>query len=304
MIDLLHCPTCGASSSEATCVLTSKKIRLGRRSHEGKWFPSRLIRCRCSHGFLNPQPSFDELSGLYDDDYFGVAPPPIGEELDKWMAWAHQGDRMDGVRIKPGGRFLDIGCGRGLLVAAMARVGMEAEGLEPSKYAAARAREAGLNIRCALLHEVGYPPGRFDAISMYHVLEHTDDPLQVLRECRRILKPGGELVVGVPNFDSLVFALVKSTWNGLQLPTHLQHFTPASIRIMAESAGFVVESMRTDSTKDVVAAELANWLRFRFLLPRRLTLRSKLIGLWASRLARRGNASGRGEAICIRLIAP
>jgi SAM-dependent methyltransferase len=210
---------------------------------------------------------------------------------------------MDHVRINAGGRFLDIGCGRGFLVAGMARVGMEAEGLEPSESAAARAREAGLNVTCGLLHEVGYPTRRFDAISIYHVLEHTEQPLEILRECRRILKPGGELVVGVPNFDSLVFALVKSTWTGLQLPTHLQHFTPASIRMIAESAGFTVESMLTDSTKEGVAGELAIWLRRRFLLPQRLTLRSGLLGLWSSRLARRGKASGRGEGMLVHLTA-
>ena len=160
-----------------------------------------------------------------------------------------------------------------------------------------------MNVKCALLEEAGYPAESFDAISMFHVLEHTDQPRDVLRECRRILKPRAELVIGVPNFDSLVFSLVRSTWSGLQLPTHLQHFTPASIRFLAESAGFVVESMLTDSTGDGVAGELAEWLRFRVFLPRRLTLRSKLLGLWAERLARRGKATGRGEGILVHLIA-
>ena len=138
MIDLRDCPVCGAPASEATCVLTSGRVRLGRPSHDGEPFPSRVVRCRCSHGFLNPQPTFGELSRLYDDDYHGTSAPPAGEELDAWMAQAHRGDRMDHVRIRPGGRFLDIGCGRGLLVASMARVGMEAEGLEPSHHAAVR----------------------------------------------------------------------------------------------------------------------------------------------------------------------
>ena len=181
---------------------------------------------------------------------------------------------------------------------------MEAEGIDPSEFAATRARQAGLNVRCGLLQEAAYPTARFDAISMYHVLEHTDKPLEILRECRRILKPGGELVVAVPNFSSLVFALTKSTWIGLQLPTHLQHFSPASLRLVAEATGFRVDSMVTDSTTEGIVNELANWLRYRYLVPKRLTLRLKVLDTWASRLVRRGMESDRGEAIRIHLVAP
>ena len=189
-------------------------------------------------------------------------------------------------------------------MAGMARVGMEAEGIDPSEFAVSAAREAGLNVRRGILQEAAYPTARFDVITMCQVLEHTDNPLEILGECRRILKPGGELVVGVPNFDSLVFALVKSSWIGLQLPTHLQHFSPTSLRLVAESAGFIVESISTNSTKEGIASELATWLRRRCLLPKRLTLGSKPISQWASRLARRGVESSRGESIRIDLIAP
>jgi 2-polyprenyl-3-methyl-5-hydroxy-6-metoxy-1,4-benzoquinol methylase len=245
-----------------------------------------------------------ELIPLYDADYRGFTGAPIGEEFEAWFARAYQGDRLDGVLITPGGRFLDVGCGGGFLVAGMGRVGMDAEGIDPSEFTTSRAREMGLNVRCGLLHEANYPAGRFDAISMYHVLEHTDAPVEVLRECRRILKPSGELVVAVPNFDSLVFSIVKSTWVGLQLPTHLQHFSPASLRTVVESAGFVVETITTDSTRESVASELANWLRHRFLLPRRLTMGSKPLERWASRIVERTQGSDRGEVIYTRLIAP
>jgi 2-polyprenyl-3-methyl-5-hydroxy-6-metoxy-1,4-benzoquinol methylase len=298
MVHLRHCPACGAPSSDATCVLASG------RSYEGRPFTSRIFRCRCGHGFLNPQPTFVELIAFYDDDYHGFVFPTNKEEFETWLSQVRQGDRLNHVRIKPGGRFLDIGCGGGLMVAGMARVGMEAEGLEPSQFAASRAREAGLNVRCGLLHEVAYPAERFDAISISHVLEHIEDPREILRECRRILKPGGELVIGVPNFDSLVFALVHKSWIGLQLPTHLHHFSVNSLRMLAESTGFIVESVETNSTKEAVVYELATWLRQRLLLPKRLTVRSKLLGHWASRLARRGEANGRGEVILMHLVAP
>jgi predicted SAM-dependent methyltransferase len=187
------------------------------------------------------------------------------------------------------------------MVAAMAHLGMDSEGVEPSRYAATKATEAGFKVTCGLLHDAAFPDASFDAVSMFHVLEHTPQPIEVLRECRRILKPGGELVIGVPNFDSLVFALVGKGWVGLQLPSHVQHFTPNSLRDAAVRAGLTVGMIETESFPEHVEGELTNWLRRRFFVPGRLTTRTRVLRGISARLARKGEATHRGESVVAHL---
>ncbi len=275
------------------------------RTYEGIPYTSRVVRCPCGHCFLNPSPDGGELLSFYDDDYHCYTTSPNeAERIGHWLEQRRVGDRFNHVPIVVGGRFLDVGCGSGDMVAAMGRLGMESEGVEPSRYAATKAAEAGLKVTCALLHDAAFPDASFDAVSMFHVLEHTPQPVDVLRECRRILKPGGELVIGVPNFDSLVFALVGDGWIGLQLPSHVQHFSTSSLRVAAERAGLAVGSIETESFPEHVEGELMNWFRRRFFIPRRLTKRTRVLRGISAHLARKGETTNRGESIVAHLFAP
>jgi SAM-dependent methyltransferase len=299
MHELSGCPVCDAPASGATARLKAD------RTYEGKPHQSLIVRCLCGHFFLNPVPAGDELLSFYDDDYHCYSSAPNeGERIDQWIEKRRRGDRFNHVPIVPGGRFLDVGCGSGDMVAAMARLGMQSEGVEPSRYAATKATEAGLKVTCGLLHDAAFPNAAFDAVSMFHVLEHTPDPIEVLLECRRILKPGGELVIGVPNFDSLVFGLVGSGWIGLQLPSHVQHFTMESLSIAAKRAEFTVGPIETESFAEHVEGEQANWLRRRFYIPRRLVTRTGILRGVSAHLARKGEATHRGESIVAHLFAP
>jgi SAM-dependent methyltransferase len=294
--ELAECPVCGAPTAGAACVLEAVE------TYEGGRFPTRLVQCGCGHVFSNPQPSWDELKSFYDDDYHCFAEhPPDAARVERWIAARYDGRRFNHAAVVPGGRFLDVGCGTGDMVAAMQRLGMEAEGVEPSRFAAEQARAAGLAVFCGTLHEAGFAGERFDSVSMIHVLEHTPDPVAVLRECRRILKPGGELVVGVPNFASLAFAVVGRSWVGLQLPTHLQHFRPASIVCAAERAGLAVSALATESLDGSVEMELVKWLRRRLFIPARLLLATRVLRPLAAYLTSKGHASDRGEAIVVHL---
>jgi SAM-dependent methyltransferase len=299
MHELSSCPACDAPTSGATVCFTAA------RTYEGKPYSSRVVRCRCGHCFLNPSPDGGELLSFYDDDYHCyTTSPDEAERIGRWIEQRRRGDRFNHVPIVVGGRFLDVGCGSGDMVAAMARLGMESEGVEPSRYAAAKATEAGLRVTCGLLQDAAFPDASFDAVSMFHVLEHTLNPVEVLRECRRILKPGGELVIGVPNFDSLVFALVGKGWIGLQLPSHVQHFSTNSMRVAAKRAGLAVGPIETESFPEHVEGELANWLRRTFFVPRRITTRTGVLRSVSAHLARKGETTHRGESIVAHLFAP
>jgi len=299
MHEVIRCPVCDEPASSAACVFTATP-----RTFAGKPFSIRLVRCRCTHVFLNPSPSWEELLDFYDDDYHCFTTSAAeAERIERWIEQRRRDGRFNHVPIVPEGRYLDIGCGTGDMVAAMARLGMEAEGVEPSRYAVEKATEAGLKVTHGQLHEAAYPAASFDAISMFHVLEHTPDPVGVLRECRRILKPAGEIVIGVPNFDALVFAIVGKHWIGLQDPTHVQHFCPESLRVAAERAGLAVDRIETESIPEHVEAELAKWLRLRFLVPQRLTLWTGALKGLSARIARKGEGTHRGDSVVAHLYA-
>jgi SAM-dependent methyltransferase len=292
MRNLTNCPACGTPADK------TKAVRHVRSHHGDSSMETQLVECRCGHVFTNPQPSWEELAPFYDGDYrvFTKALPDAAV-IDKWIATRSFNGRFNHMKVVPGGRYLDVGSGLGTMVAAMSRLGMGAQGVEPSPVAAQKAREAGLDIFGGVLEDAKYDNESFDCISMFHVLEHTHDPVGLLRECRRILKPDGELIVGVPNFNSIVYGLVGSGWIGLHQPYHLQHFRPASMRHTADRAGLRIAALETESLVDHVEGELVGWLRRRFFIPSRLTSATKAARPLAARLASFGNRSGRGEAI-------
>ncbi len=107
------------------------------------------------------------------------------------------------------GRILDIGCGRGDFLALMAGRGWGATGLELDRRILSQGRRVkGVDLRFGGLEDVKFPEAHFNAVTFWHVFEHLRDPLWALRECNRILKPGGLLVVAVPNYvKRVVFPL-------------------------------------------------------------------------------------------------
>jgi 2-polyprenyl-3-methyl-5-hydroxy-6-metoxy-1,4-benzoquinol methylase len=267
-----------------------------------------LVRCDCAHVFSNPQPSWDELAPFYGDESMYKVSMSKGEfdaRVERSLVSMRRGDRLNHVPIVPEGRYLDIGCNLGDMVAAMNRLGMQAEGVEPNAGAARFARDvAGLSVKCGMLHDAAYADQSFDRLSMFHVLEHAPDPVDLLRECLRILRPGGELVIAVPNYKSLLFDLVGPMWLGLDPPRHLHQFSSSSLSKAAERAGLQVAEIETESLPEYVEHELARWLRKRIRIPMRLTLSTHLTRPLATRLAKRGNTSGRGEAIIARFRRP
>lgn len=145
-------------------------------------------------------------------------------------------------------RLLDVGCSSGAFLGAAVRLGYAAEGVEPAPRAAATAQAAGLKVRQGLLHEAGYADGQFDAVTLFEVIEHLKQPLELLAECRRILRPGGILLVGTGNAASWSMAAMGAEWEYLSIARHGGHvsfFTPVSLEKLARRAGFSVAAVRT-----------------------------------------------------------
>jgi len=145
-------------------------------------------------------------------------------------------------------RLLDVGCSSGAFLHAAVKLGFRAEGVEPAPKAAATARAAGLKVHRGLLQEAGYADGQFDAITLFEVIEHLQHPQELLQECRRILRPGGILLVGTGNAGSWSMAAMGARWEYLHIAKHGGHvsfFNLGSIASLAQHSGFSVAAVRT-----------------------------------------------------------
>lgn len=144
------------------------------------------------------------------------------------------------------GKLLDVGCGSGRFLAWMRDLGWEVMGVEPDPEAVEVAqKQFGIDVYQGILEEAGFPAESFDVITMRHVLEHLTNPITTLKECQRVLKRGGKIVVLTPNIDSLLHQLVGKAWSPLDPPRHLNLFSPHTLCICAERAGFWVSHLRT-----------------------------------------------------------
>jgi len=138
------------------------------------------------------------------------------------------------------GRVLDVGCGQGRQLLRLKAMGWEVEGQEIDPDAGAHHLEdSDIRVYQAPLEDLRLPEGRYDAIVMNHVIEHAVDPPALLRECRRLLKQDGQLVVVTPNAGSLGHRLFGAHWRPLEPPRHLFLFSDRNLPHLARKAGFL-----------------------------------------------------------------
>lgn len=269
------CRACGGPGATLHEGLTDRLFGAG-----GAW---RMARCgdpACGLLWLDPSPLPEDLGLAYATYYtHGAGEPPrrgAREALRRWAMQGHWAGRY-GYRVplagpkrllaalavrtpelrehldrlvlmqppRPGGRALDVGCGDGRTVEALAMLGWDAEGVDFDAAAVRRAAARGLRVRAGSLEDARYPDASFDAVGMSHVIEHLPDPPATLREVRRVLRPGGQLVLATPNAASLGHRRFGRNWRGLEPPRHLQVYTAAALRRAAEAAGLAVVSLES-----------------------------------------------------------
>jgi SAM-dependent methyltransferase len=233
-------------------------------------------RCTtCGLGYTVPRPQGDALAAYYPDSYVPYqepAPPAtwrqrLGAHLDaaRFSAGIRFGAFRVLTRSEPG-RMLDVGCGRGDLAEWFARRGWTVAGVEPAADAAKQAADRGIEMHVGTLDDAPWPPASFDAVTFNHALEHVPDPLVTLRQAAALLRPGGLLVVSVPNFGAWQRRMFGSAWFPLDLPRHLQHFDRRSLPAMAREAGLEPCEVRTSSLVAGFLASLQYALKGRLFL--------------------------------------
>lgn len=204
-----------------------------------------VVKCNnCGFVFTNPRPSQQELAQYYPDSagYFNpeLETAPI-ENLD---SLSKRNREIAGVpNFVPDGKLLDVGCSYGLFLRQMANLGWTVLGIEQNRKAAefGRARH-GVTIINDTFENTRLEE-KFDAITLRMVLEHMPSPSRVLEKVNRCLEENGQLIVIVPDFSGLEFRLYRQYCYALQLPTHLNHFTPDSLRRICEEHGFRLEKI-------------------------------------------------------------
>jgi SAM-dependent methyltransferase len=227
-VEVAPCPVCRASRARPA-------YRLGD-------LEQRLVVCPgCGLGRLHPMPDEATVRSYYEGLYYGRGGRKFGAlEESLVRLGARRLARQLARGLRPGDRVLDVGCGRGALLSALADRGLEAHGVEMSE-AAAEGVDSRARVRIAWrLADAGYPSGSFRRVVFWHVLEHLRDPEGALLEARRILAADGLLHVAVPNFASPQARWAGPAWFHLDPPRHLWHFPfPALLRLL-EGHGFRV----------------------------------------------------------------
>jgi 2-polyprenyl-3-methyl-5-hydroxy-6-metoxy-1,4-benzoquinol methylase len=156
---------------------------------------------------------------------------------------------------KPNQRLLDIGCGGGAFVKLACGRGLDAYGMETTEEALRIADETtgGRTLRCSE-EDLIRQGEKFDIVTLFHVLEHLPDPVRYLRSIRRLLQDTGQLIVQVPNSDSLQARLLGKRWYGLDCPRHIHNFSAYALLHLLGKAGYRVKAVRHFSLRDNAAA--------------------------------------------------
>lgn len=237
---------------------------------EDKYILHRIrVRCpKCGLVYSNPQATEEKMAEFYsqaypemlgaidiiDDETFFLDPPCSGRK-----------------QMKPG-RFLDVGCAYGFRVKTAQRLGWEAYGVEVSTQFCDYARNTlGLrHIFNGALFEAHHLSSFFDYIILWHVLEHVPDPARLLKEIERILKPGGILLIGVPNIGEPLYQvsragcwLKRKPYGMATTDHHTYEFTPATLRhaIKKNCPSFKINNLKvfySDKEMELLGGESAN----------------------------------------------
>lgn len=266
------CPTCYVCGSLGEPLYEG----LGDKLFEapGKWNLRRCVEYGCGLVWLDPMPFEEDIQKAYAIYYTHQALSDSPETLarrvyrciqESYLAsvygyqfsrrWIH-GSLLGALMYlypggrartdfsvfylasEPSGRLLDIGCGGGAMLKRMHELGWHVEGVDFDGEAVRIARARGLKVHLGSIEEQKFLPESFDALTMSHVIEHVPDPVALLRECYRILKPGGHAVVVTPNSRSRGHRLYAANWRGLEPPRHLHIFAAGSLKAAIRAAGF------------------------------------------------------------------
>lgn len=185
---------------------------------------------------LEPAPAWLHEAGAY-----GGGQPRLHRLVGPLLSGFDR-QRLSMLRsVAPPARLLDVGAGRGRFVQSARAAGYDAAGIEPSSRGVAAARALRAPVARAGVLEAEVADGSLPAVTLWHVLEHLEDPGAALSRIRSWLVPGGTLLIGVPNLSSAQARLGgPGRWYHLDVPRHRVHFTTAGLHALLARQGYEV----------------------------------------------------------------
>lgn len=252
---LISCPLCG---TKAAAAFTKQGFDI--------W------RCpQCDLRFVHPTPPPEETARVYSAGYFSGAVGGFGytnydqDKLAMRRFFETVLDILGALGPRPG-RLLDVGAATGFFLKLAQAHGWTAEGVEISSYAAGEAERSGLRVVRGTVESARFSAESFDAVTLLDVLEHVASPAAALKECRRILKPGGLILVNTPDTASWWARFFGQYWHAYCPPEHLSYFNPENLSRLFETSGFrVLRAGRISKrfTPAYVASMLYRWQGFK-----------------------------------------
>ena len=241
-IHFFSCPVCGSAAIQNV---------LSAMDHTVSGETFRIDECRsCTLRFTQDTPGGDGRQHYYkSENYISHTNTSKGWINRMYLMIRNRTmktkrrliERISGLR---NGLLLDVGSGTGTFVNTMREHGWMVTGLEPDADARAIANK---NYKLQLLDEnemYNLPHHSFDIITLWHVLEHVDDLTSFLKQARQLLKDSGSIFIAVPNYTSYDAGDYKNSWAAYDVPRHLYHFSPKSMKVLVEKNGMKIEKYR------------------------------------------------------------
>jgi SAM-dependent methyltransferase len=274
LTERLACPCCETALDPTPAISGPDRLHGSEGAFEV------AICVSCGAGVTLPQLPAAELSAFYPESYgpydaaTGGATSRISALIQRWQgSRALRTQPLRSLAERSPGRLVDVGCGRGDLGAYLVERGWAVIGIEPSANACEAARVRGVDAHQGTIETVEFEQGAYDAAVFRHSLEHVTDPVAALRRAREALRPGGLVLISVPNFGCWQRRRFGSRWYHLDLPRHRVHFTRDAIDKALERAGLQPVSITTSTSTVGLPASIQYAVAGRCLFPRGLPLR-------------------------------
>ncbi len=300
--DLEHlgaCPVCGHAARSKLHDDCTDLVFGSSTENFQLW---QCLRCRCA--YLDPRPDAITMARAYQTYYTHEVEDGSVPQSHASMAWAIVNGYLESryryprrpswptvgkllvpllpmlqwkldyfARHQPppagsGNVLLDYGCGNGEFMARAAAAGWLVCGYEWDESAASAARKRGLKVATGKLAELGVPNASVNRITMAHVIEHLLDPRASLKDCLRLLRPGGSIWIATPSIHALSHRIYGSAWRGLETPRHVVVFDVDALGKLLERVGFVdIHVLRRGSHARRLIAQSEVLLRRRRSVP-------------------------------------
>ncbi len=223
------CNLCGANDT-----------RYYARSPEGQT----VVQCRrCDLIYTNPRVRTDAAAGSVE-----AAQEELEKDYGAEQALYHArfADRLRWIlsRRPPPAAVLDVGCAWGYFLDEGTKRGYEMYGVELSPQTAAFAQRVCPRVHVGTLETAPWPECSFDIVTLWHTLEHLPDPLAVLQRLHRLMKPGAQLFIEVPDAGSRIARAEKERWVHFRPSSHLYYFDRTTVRALLTRAGFTCSQMQ------------------------------------------------------------